>query len=89
MNKSVNVKFLTERELVLRSMVAFRLQAVAIERADAKAVRRCQQGWKDCSAEIKVRNRKKRLATADGRDPGLPDGVETPIGLTDIADWGW
>ena len=63
MNKSTNVKFMTERELVVRASIAARLQRLAERHADARATKRCELGWQECLAEIGVRNQNK---TSDG-----------------------
>ena len=59
MNKSVNLKFLTERELVVRTLTAARLHPLAVRRGDAQAIARCEQARQAGLAEIAVRNEKK------------------------------
>ena len=63
MNKSVNLKFLTERELVVRTLMAARLHPLAVRRNDGKAVARCEQTRQAGLAEIAVRNAKKTQST--------------------------
>ena len=59
MNKSVHLKFLTERELVVRTLLAARLHPQTVQRGESKAVARCEQARQAGLAEIAVRNEKK------------------------------
>ncbi len=70
MNKSVQLKFLTERELVVRTVTAARLHPLAVRRNDGKAIARCEQAGQAGLAEIAVRNEKK---TQSKRLTGVPE----------------
>ena len=78
MNKSFNVQFMTERELVVRALIAGRLHSLAVKHADAKATARCDTGWQECLAEIAERNTKKAQASAQCMHWGMPEPIEGP-----------
>ncbi len=69
MNRSVKLKFLTERELVVRTLMAARLHPLAVRRGDAQAIARCEQARQAGLAEIDLRNAKKINLTPLPRVP--------------------
>ena len=69
MNRSVNLKFLTERELVVRTLTAARLHPLAVRRGGAEAIARCEQARLAGLAEIDLRNAKKTQSTPLSRVP--------------------